>query len=238
MNLSLIIVVGAALLLVLIVVLTVKGRQKKQEASAKRARSLGFQLLEEVPIQLQERMEKLVSRGSGKRLELRSVYQQRGFDQDFYLVDVKEHGDDQVSWMGPETMVVISSRLALPRFTVISLPETGEGGVVEGLAEKMLDQVMQWLGKTRGLNQVVFPDQPEFQRRFGLLARNEQSVRHFFSRHLTQYLIQMNQAMGIEAEGDFFAVSLTSPGEKPDGDPLQDLYRTARDLARAFKTGA
>lgn len=48
----------------------------------------------------------------------------------------------------------------------------------------------------------------------------------------------MGQAVGIEAEGDFFAVSLTSTGEKPDGDPLQDLYRTARDLARAFQTGS
>lgn len=181
MNLSLIIVVGAALLMALIVVLTVQGKQKTQEASKKRVRSLGFHLLEEVPLRLQQRMDQLVSRGSGNRLELRTVYQQQGFDQDFYLVDVKEHGDDQTSWMGPETMVVISPRLALPRFTLISLPEVGEGGAVEGLAEKMLDQVVQWLGKSRGLNRVTFPDQPEFQRRFGLLARNEQSVRRFFS---------------------------------------------------------
>mgnify|MGYP006283755757 FL=1 len=237
MNLPLIIVVTAALLMLVIVVQALQGRQKKLEAQQARIRSLGFQPREEVPPQLQDRVDRLRRHNLERRLQLRKIYQHHGFHQDFYLVDVEERGDQPGRWMGPETMVVISSQLALPRFTLMTLPDAGAGRAVDSLADRMLSQIFQWAAQALGLQRIEFPERPDFHRRFGVLGRNEGAVRNFFTLEIMDYLTQIDLPIAIEAEGDFLAVSLTYADDRQRQDHLQDLYRITRDLTRVFTSG-
>lgn len=235
--LPLLIVVLVVALFVIMLWGSARSRREKQAAQQKRASAMGFRPLEEPPPELTSRIRQLRLSSQNRQLRLEQVYHRADFDQDFYLVDVVDGGDDQGNWLGPETLVVISPNLALPRFTLVSLPEMDQGGVAAEYAGKLLDSAFSWMAGTLGMERIRISSSDNFENRYVVFGRSQAAVEHLFSPSLTDYLMGVNLPLTVEGEGDLFASGLSYTSSRKRENQLQDLYREVIDLARVLKRG-
>jgi hypothetical protein len=231
------IVILVVALFVFILRSSARSRREKLAAQQKRASALGFRPLKQAPPELTARINQLRLSSQGRQLRLEQVYHRADFDQDFYLVDVVDGGDDQGDWLGPETLVVISPNLALPRFTLVSLPQINEGGIAAEYAGKLLDSAFSWMAGTLGMERIKISSSAGFENRYVVFGRSQAAVQHLFSPSLTDYLMGVNLPLTVEGEGDLFAAGLSYTSSRERENQLQDLYREVIDLARVLKRG-
>ena len=237
MNTLPLIAAGLVGIIALSLILIRRSTENKREKQRKKAASLGFRPLESPPLQLETKINQLRQQDGGNRLQLREVYHRAGFDQDLYLVDVKDVSDDQGAWFGPETLVVLSPNLALPRFALMSLPEMEQYPAVDDLARPMLEKVFQWAARALGLQRITFPSIPDFDTQYAVFGENEHAVRQLFTNSLTSYLLGLEVPVVLEGDSDLFAITLSYTNPRDRADHLQTLYRETQDLSRILKSG-
>ena len=228
-------IIGIILIFILFVLFAIQATKRTREEKNLRARQLGFEPVVEIPQDLQSRIEDLYQNEKDRTLEIRNLHHRREWEQDLYLFDILDTSDED-SWMGRDVIGVISRNLALPRFSLITIPEFGKDGVLGNLMEKILDKVFKWAANFQRLSRVEFPDQPGFDDRFVVYGRDEHDVRTLFSGSTASGLSNNRLPLKLAGSGDFLIVETahTTP-PKDQYQDLRDLYQACLDLVRLFE---
>ena len=232
---SVLLAIGAILIFVLFVLFAIRSTKKNREEKIIRARQLGFEPVAEVPQDLQRRIEDLYGNKRNRTLEIRNLHQRREWEQDLYLFDLLDTADEDTR-MGTDVFGVISRNLALPRFSLITMPSFGGDGMLGNLMEKILDKVFAWAANFQGLSRVEFPDQSGLDDRFVVFGRDEYAVKTLLSESVASGLYNNKLPLQLAGLGDFLTLETahTTPAKDQDQD-LRDLHQACLDLVRLFE---
>ncbi len=229
-----VLVLGFILIFAAILYFAVTSSRKHQAEKNQQLLTLGFQAPESAPSQLQSRVEDLYLSQENAELALNDVYYRRELEQDLYiftLYNTKREGTE----LGEEIFGMISSQLALPHFSLTTLPDFDRSSLMGGLMDKMLDKVMLMAQKHLGLGLVEFPQRPEYQDRFAVFGRDPSAVRDFLRDQRLAALEDETLPLQISGNGDFLTVDFSLSGTY--GDEAQDLiaqYNKFREICRIF----
>lgn len=228
-------VIGVILTSVLFVLFAIRSTKKNREEKITRARQLGFDPVAEIPQDLQRRIEDLYGNEKDKTYEIRNLHHRRELEQDLYIFDLLDTTSED-SWRGTDVFGVISRNLALPRFSLITMPSIDSEGMLGNLMDKILDKVFTWAANFQGLTRVEFPDQPELNERFVIFGRNENAVRTLFSGSTASSLHNIKLPVRLAGSGDFLTVETahTTP-PKDQSQEFRKLYQVCLDLVRLFE---
>jgi len=221
-----------------IMFLAITGTKKDREKKQARALQLGLDPLEHAPDELLSRLEALHRTRKKQTLEARQVYQEQGFDRQLYLFDlIDTHEEDSV--LAREMFGVISHRLALPHFSMITLLPIDTDRLLGGLMERLMDRFFDWAGKFQQLQRITFPTSPEFEEHFVVFGRDPQALRKLFSGSAAAYLMGLNLPLMLAGSGDFLTVTIGYPQQdaaKGHLDQLRELYRETNQLVRLLES--
>ncbi len=225
----------AILLFVIFLLFAILASRKSQEEKISQTQALGFEPLVEPPPELMTHLEELYHNEGNQTLKLRNLYQRREFDRDLYLFDLVNTHNENTS-MGTGVFGVISRQLALPRFSLASLPPLDTQRILGNLMDKILDKFFDWAGKHQGLIRVEFPDQPDFDEKFVVFDRDEYALRDLFSGTNARALPGSKLPFQLAGADDFLTIdySYTSSHDNQDSD-LRTQYQQFLDLVRTFE---
>jgi hypothetical protein len=195
---------------------------------------LGFIPLESPPPELERRVEELYQTSRDREVKLWQVYHRRELDQDLYLFDaVDTRGED--SELGSEVFGLISDRLALPRFSLVTLPNFNRASLIGGLMDKLMDKVMSFAEGYLQLQRIEFPDRPDLDDQVILFGRDPVAVREMLDRVGLYTLKSAELPIQIAGSGDFITVDFsTSTSLNQPGQDLVSRYQTFIQITRAF----
>jgi hypothetical protein len=228
-----------ALLVILVflglLLLAIRQTRISREESARRAGRLGFEGPFEAPSELIQRAEEIYLSQGNPTIEVRNVYQRKEFEGSLYIFDVIGT-DDEDTTLGKEVMGVISSRLALPRFSLTTIPAFARGGGIGAFMDKMMDKVMDLAAKSQDLSRFEYREKPGFDERFIVFGRDQDAVRRLIDRISWDALDRGKILLNIQGGGDFLTVDsgldiTTQDKEKH----LDELYRVTTELARRLE---
>lgn len=227
-------ITGFLLAFAAIVYFAFRSSRKYQTEKEQQLRTLGFTAPDSAPTRLQARVETLYLNQEGAELALENVYHRQELDQEIYLFNLYNTKGEGTE-LGEEIFGMISSQLALPNFSLITIPDFDRDSLIGGLMDKMLDKVMVFAQKRLGLQLVEFPDRPEYQDRFAVFGRDPHAVRDFLRDNRLVSLRNDPLPLQIAGSGDFLTVDFSMSGSY--GDERQDLisqYNKFREISRIF----
>lgn len=209
--------------------------RKSREEKTHRAGRLGFEVVVEEPLELIQRVEEIYRSEGNPTLEIREVYRRKELDRTLYLFDVIGT-DDEDTTLGSEVMGVISSRLALPRFSLTVIPPFAREGGIGALMDKMMDKVMDLAAKSQGLSHFEFPEKPGFDERCIVFGRDEGAIRRLIDRVSWDHLTRGMSFLSFQGSGDFLTVDSGLQMTKQEKEKhLDELYRVTTELARRLE---
>jgi hypothetical protein len=228
---------GVILLFMLFLGFALLAARNSNQQKSSRALDLGFEKLEAPPDSLLSRVETLHRRRESQKLMISQVYRQRDLNRQIYLFDLEDTQSDDSS-LGSEILGVISRDLALPHFTLISLPEMKNDGFLGQMMDSLLDRFFDWAGKFQKLERVEFPAYPDFDQRFVVFARDKYSVQNLFSGRTGSFLLSSPLSLSLTGSGDFLTAEASSAldqQEQSDRNHLRTLYRFTMDLIQVLE---
>jgi hypothetical protein len=228
--------VGVILLFGLILFLVIRTSRRQQLAFDHQLQQLGFQALETPPPELERRVAELYQTRAEREIELWRVYHRRELDQDLYVFDAVDISGDS-SDVGSAVFGMISRNLALPRFSMVTMPDFDRDSLIGGLMDKILDKVLDYAEGYLQLERIEFPDRPELDDQIMLFGRNPAAVREILDRVGLYSLTREKMSLQIAGSGDFITVDFTMPSsaDLPD-QGLVSRYQTFVEISRKFMT--
>lgn len=225
---------GVVLIFGLLLFFAIRTSRQQQLDQENQLRGLGFTALESPPPELERRVGEIYQTQGEREIQLGQVYHRRELDQDLYFFDADTSGDS--SELGSEIFGMISSRLALPRFSLVTLPDFDRDSLIGGLVDKLLDSVMSFAEGYLQLERIEFPDRPELDDQVLLFGRDPSTVREMIDRVGIYSLRSTKLPLQIAGSGDFLTVdfSTTINPDQPDQD-LASRYQTFIHIARSFR---
>lgn len=183
-------------LFALIMLLMIRRDKRSRTQKLARAESLGFRPLAEVPASVQRRIDWLHSHQPTQQLEIRNLSMLERGGHTMFLLDLIDTGGEEVSRLQEDLIMVTSSRLALPRFTL--LPEIMQNGVLA----KWVNQALQSLVERQGYQTIEMHAAGSSQR-FLVFTRDQVQTSAFLER-LSFASSPDEEYATIEAGGDAF----------------------------------
>lgn len=233
-NLPQLVILGFILLFGLTVFLLIRTSRKAQAEKNQQIGVLGFQAPTSPPAGLQSRVEALYRTGEAQELVLQGVYHRRDLEGDLYLFDLFNAGGDGTE-LGQEIFGLVSDQLALPRFSLTTLPDFNRDSLLGGLMDALLDSVMTLAEKHLGMVQVEFPDRPDLADRLVAFGRDPHAVRQLLERLPLGLLRDYKLPIQISGSGDFLAVDFSISGTSgAEGEDLLSQYQHFQEILRAF----
>lgn len=225
---------GILLIFGIIVVLMIRTSQREKLDQENQLRQLGFTPLQTAPPELKRRLEDLYDPSGEREIQVWQVHQRRELDQDLYVFDaVETRGDD--SEIGTEMFAVISSQLALPRFSLITLPNFDRDSLFGRLMEKLLDKVMSFAEGRLQLERVELPHRPGQDDRMVVFGQDPDAVREMLDRVRIQNIRTGDLPVQIGGIGDLVTVDFSSDSDiNQIGHDLASRYQTFIEISRRF----
>jgi len=195
---------------------------------------LGFRALESSPSELERRVKELYQTKGEREVQLERVFHRHELDQDLYLFDVIDTRGDS-SEVGSEVFGLISPSLALPRFSLVTLPGFNSNSLIGGVMDKLLDKVMNYAERYLQLERIEFPDRPDLDDKIILFGRNPYAVREMLEKAGLYSLTKTSQSMQITGSGNIITVDFNMPSS-PDqsGQDLVSRYQEFVHISRKF----
>ena len=217
-----------------IIFLLIRTSRRQKTDQDNQLHQLGFRALESPPPELEQRVEELYRPGGDQEVTLWRVYHRRELDQDLYIFDAADtHGES--SELGSEIFGVISSQLALPRFSLVTLPDFDRSSLIGGLMDKLLDKVMSYAEKYLQLQLIEFPDRPEMDDQVVLFGQDPAAVREMLDRAELSALRTGDLPVQIVGGGDFLTVDFSTANSlNQPGQDLLTRHQTFIQIARRF----
>lgn len=234
---SALLALGVILLFLLVLGFALLAARNSNQKKTSRARELGFEPLQDPPDSLMSRVENLHRRRESQSLKISQVYRQRDLNRQIYLFDLEDTQSDDSS-LGSEILGVISRDLALPHFTLVSLPEIKNDGFLGQMMDSLLDHFFDWAGKFQKLERVEFPADPNFDQRFVVYARDKFTVQNLFTGQAGSFLLNCPILLSLTGSGDFLtaeASSALNQQQQPGNNELKSLYRFTLDLIQVLE---
>ena len=197
------------------------------------AENLGFRPVTSEPRELIRRVEELFRRRPDQAIYVDQIFSKESWDEKEYLFDVSDAHDDD-SDIGSEVFGLISTRLDLPHFKIVILPDVFRGSGFGRLMEKLLDKVLNSAEVKQGLVEVEFPDRQDFDRKVVVFGKDPDRVRELLTGFQPPSIISGQTPVYIAGMDDFLAVdiSVLSAGrEKLD---LIAIHNQFTQIARYF----
>jgi hypothetical protein len=180
----------------IIVFFMIRGERRRQAKKMSRAEELGFKPIGQIPSSIQERVTWLHKHRPSQELEVRNIATLEGRDSTLFLLDLFDAGGDETSSLQDELILVVSSQLSLPRFTL--LPRFSQTGILGNWANHALQALISRQG-----DQIIELRDQRFNQSFMLLGDDRTQIAAFFDR-IRFSSIQQDQYVIIEAGGDAF----------------------------------
>jgi hypothetical protein len=226
---------GVILIFAGIVLTMLRERGKARFNKTIRAQKLGFKPVEIIPPELLSRIEDLYQNERNKTLEIRDLYHQNDREGDFYLFDLVDT-DEEDTWLGSEMLAVISPHLALPRFSLTTIPSFGGEKAIGSLMNKVLDKVMDLAAKYQNLSRLEFPDKPGFDEKIVVFGRDEVAVGNLLSRINLDILSRGKNPLQLNGSSDCLTVDDSfSISSRDQEKHLENLYQITRDLVHTLE---
>lgn len=197
------------------------------------AENLGFRPVTSEPRELIRHVEELFRRRPDQAIFVDQIFSKESWDEKEYLFDVSDAHDDD-SDIGSEVFGLISTRLDLPHFKMVILPDVFRASGFGRLMEKMLDKVLSSAEVKQGLVEVEFPERQDFERKVVVFGKDPDRVRELLASFQPPSLIGGQTPVYIAGLDDFLAVdiSVLSGGrEKLD---LIAIHNQFTQIARYF----
>lgn len=180
--------------------------------------------------ELEERVRALSPRGGRKWMQLSNIYTRQVPGGTVYLYDHQEGGGDD-SDTRREVLGVLAPGLALPQFSLVALPE-GLDQVNAQLKKsevvgRILLRTVDWAVSKVGLERVEYPDDPEFARRYTVLAADPMALDAFLTPERRQALCALPRRLSLTARGDFFVLDEAPSSRAARPEPASPLERLA-----------
>jgi hypothetical protein len=225
---------GVVLIFGLILFFVIRTSRRQQLEQENQLQGLGFTALESPPPELERRVGEIYQTKGEREIHLWRVYHRQELDQDLYLFDAADTGGDS-SELGSEIFGLISTRLALPRFSLVTLPDFDRDSLVGSLMDKLLDKVMSFAEGYLQLERIEFPDRPDLDDQVILFGRDPFAVREMIERVGIYSLRSSKLPLQIAGSGDFITVdfSTSSSPDQSDQD-LASRYQTFVQITRNF----
>lgn len=226
--LTLIVILAFAALLFLAIIAS-----RKQAAEIKSlAITLGYQEVSSRPDQLISRVESIYQRGDGHSIQIDHVYSKQDWDQELYIYDVSDSSQD-AGQMGSEVFGVISKQLALPHFTLTTLPGFDGSTLIGGLMEGLLNKVLSIAEKYHGLQRIELPDRPDLDENVILFGKNPSAVRDLIDRIDLRSITRIETPVHISGLNDFLSVDFSQMGSYSDRE--HDLIAQHREFTQIVR---
>ncbi|MGB2964433.1 MAG: hypothetical protein WBB69_10660 [Anaerolineales bacterium] len=228
-------VLGVILIFAGIVLTMIRETRKARVNKTLRAQKLGFEPLELTPLDFLSRIEDLYQNERNKTLEIRGLFHRKDLERDYYLFDLVDT-DDEDTWLGTEMFGVISRNLALPRFSLTTIPAFDRQKTIGSLMDKMLDKVMDLAAKYQDLNRIEFPENPGLDEKIVVFGRDEIAVGNLLSGISLNFFTRSKTPLQLYGSGDCLIVdgsfTVTSKNQEMN---LENLFQLMKDLVRAFE---
>ncbi len=225
---------GVLFLFGIIVYLMIRASRRERNELTNQLSQLGFVPLENAPPELERRVKELHQTDQDQEIKLWQIYHRRELDRDLYLFDVADTRGEG-SELGSEVFGIISNRLALPRFSLVTLPDFDQAGLIGSLMDKLLEKVMSYAERRLQLQRIEIPDRPELDDQMVLFGRNPSAVREMLDRIGHQILRSSQLPVQITGSGDFLTVDFsTSSSLNQLGEDLATRYQTFVQISRVF----
>ncbi len=220
----LVILVFAALLLLAI-------RTSRRQAAEKKhlALTLGFEEVTSRPTQLIDRIESLYKRGEKQSIQVEQVYSKRDYDQEFFIFDIKDSSKDD-SNIGSAVFGLISDQLALPHFSLTTLPGFNSDTVIGGVMESLLHKVLSHSEKYLGLARIELPDKPDFDEQVIIFGKDEAAVKEIMKKVDIRTITSITSPVHITGMNDLLTIDFTEMG--PLNEQEHDLIAQHREFTR------
>jgi hypothetical protein len=227
---------GVILLFGILLYIAIRTSRREKFEQDNQLRQLGFVALDTAPPELARRVEELYRTNKKREIKLWKVYRRLETDQDLYLFDTADTRGEN-SEMESEIFAIISRRFTLPRFSLVTLPDFDQAGLIGNLMEMLLDKVMSRAERYLQLERVEFPHSPELDDQVVLFGSDPVAIREMFARIETQILgiSQSHLPIQIAGNADFLTVDFsTSISQDLQGHDLASRYQTFVQISRLF----
>jgi hypothetical protein len=218
-------------ILVFAVIFLLVFRAGRRQAAEKKhqALTLGYEEVTTRPSQLISRAESLFKRGENSSIHIDQVYSKREWGQEFFIFDVSDSNSDD-SELGSEVFGVISDQLALPHFSLTTLPGFNSDSLIGGLMEGLLDKVLSVAEKYSGLKRIDLDDRPGFDEQVIIFGKDQAAVKDLMIRIDLGSITSIKTPLHITGMNDFLTVDFSQMGSYKD--PELDLIAQHREFTR------
>ena len=218
-----------------IILLMFRASRKYQAEKILQAQSLGFEPLLEIPAELLNRVEDLFKNKRNPSLEINNLYQRRELDSIIYLFDLIGTDDEDIT-LGTEMFGVISKDLALPRFSLTTIPSFAKQSGIGALMDKLMDKLMDLAAKYQDLSRIEFPERPGFDDQCIIFGQDQYAVRELMKYINLDRFSRDYVPLHITGLGDFLTVdfSYLSTGKDPKN-LLETQYQGLQEIIRWFE---
>jgi hypothetical protein len=225
---------GVIFIFAAILFLMIQSSRRMKAEKTHQTQVLGFELVETPSADLASRSEELFRKRDQGAIYLENIYTRSKLDGELFIFDYGDYqGDD--SELGSEVFGIISSELALPRFSISTLPGFNPDSLLGELMEKLLDKVLAAAEKYLGMQRVEIPDWPEYDNQLVVFGQDPDAVQDLLRRVGPSILLRSNWMMHIAGSNDFLTVDFNSSSESSVSDnDLISQYNLFTDLYSAF----
>lgn len=228
----------AALLVILVfgalLLLAIRTSRKQAALKTHQALTLGYEEVTSRPSMLISRAESLYKRAEYQSIQIDQVYSKRDGDQEFFIFDISDTNKDEGD-LGSEVFGVISSQLALPHFSLTTLPGFDSGSLIGGLMEGLLNKVLSLAEKYHGLKRIELPSRPDFDQQVIVFGKDQEAVTDLLAGVDLRSIARIKTPVHISGVDDFLTVDFSQMGSFKD--PENDLiaqHGEFRRIARYF----
>jgi hypothetical protein len=222
MNLSVFVLLATLVVFAIIVIVWRIVRKEQVDHREVRRQQSGFLVMESPPEAIVNRIRALqpnktgnvrVSRVSQKKIQAGELYL---YDGTIPSIDSDTNLEDR--------LIAVSPLLHLPQFALYPLPQLG--GKWGNMMSDMVGSATEVAGKYTGLKRVRLMAFPDFDKKYTLLAKNEEQVRAFFTAERVQSLVSLDSTVALYAVGDSLAITAVNAQGK-NADDVMDLETSA-----------
>jgi len=206
----LVILVFAALLL-----LAIRASRKQAALKTHQALTLGYEEVTSRPSQLISRAEAVYKRAEYQSIQIDQVYSKRSGDQEFFIFDISDANKDDGD-LGSEVFGVISSQLALPHFSLTTLPGFDSGSLLGGLMEGLLDKALSVAEKYHGLERIELSDRQDFEQEMIVFGKDPEGVSDLLAGIDLSSIARIASPVHISGVDDFLTVDFSQMGSLKD----------------------
>jgi hypothetical protein len=201
-----------ALLVILIfaslLFLAIRTSRKQAAEKTHQALTMGFDIPDVLPTQFASRIESIYQRKDGQAVYIDNIFYRSDHDHELFIFDVSHGGDSE---MGSDVFGMISNELALPRFSLVTLPGFNKDSFIGDMMDRLLDKVLENLSDFQDLERIDLSDRTDYGSQVIVLGKDPAAVKELLAGISIETLTDNASPLHIAGKDDFLVVDFSIP---------------------------